>query len=252
MRNDDQLMENKKKGSVLSATNLSKRFGSREVLTNINLDIYPGDILALLGSNGAGKTTFISIAVGLRKPTSGSIELFDRNPAIPVNRRRVGIALQDAGFLDSLTLRETINFVGAHFPDPLDTAELLSRFELEKYIDRQIGALSGGQKRRLSVVAALVGQPDFLVLDEPTAGLDLEGRLQLWEEVRYFQRKGGAILLTTHYMEEVEALASRAVLISHGRIKAEGRPEEIKTQAGFTENASLQEVILKLDTKLGS
>jgi ABC-2 type transport system ATP-binding protein len=190
--------------------------------------------MALLGPNGAGKTTAVSILLGQRRPDAGSARLFGRDPTLPAARRPVGVTLQESGFPDNLTVREVVDLVRVHYPHPAATPDLLGRFGLAEVAGRRAGGLSGGQTRRLAVALAFAGRPRAVVLDEPTTGLDVEARHRLWEIVRAFVADGGAVLLTTHYLEEAQALASRVVVIAGGRIIAQGSVDDITARTGLS------------------
>jgi ABC-2 type transport system ATP-binding protein len=210
-----------------------KRYGRLEALRGVDLQLRPGELVALLGPNGAGKTTAVSILLGQRRPDAGSARLFGRDPTLPATRRLVGATPQVAGFPDNLTVAEVVDFVRVHYPDPAPTPELLERFGLAELAGRRAGGLSGGQTRRLAVALAFAGRPRLVVLDEPTTGLDVESRRSLWEIVRAFVADDGAVLLTTHYLEEAQALASRVAVLAGGRIVAHGSVEDIATRAGL-------------------
>jgi ABC-2 type transport system ATP-binding protein len=218
-----------------------KRYGRLEALQGVDLEIRPGELVALLGPNGAGKTTAVSILLGQRRPDAGTARLFGRDPTLPAARRPVGATPQAAGFPDNLTVREVIDLVRVHYP-------LLGRFGLSDVAGRRAGGLSGGQTRRLAVALAFAGRPRLVVLDEPTTGLDVEARRGLWEVLRDFVAKGGSVLLTTHYLEEAQALASRVVVIAGGRIVAHGSVDDITARAGLSrvQRASLEEAVLRL------
>jgi ABC-2 type transport system ATP-binding protein len=209
--------------------------------------------VALLGPNGAGKTTAVSVLLGQRRPDAGSARLFGRDPTLPATRRPVGATPQQAGFPDNLTVREVVDLVRVHYPDPAPTQQLLGRFGLAELADRRAGGLSGGQQRRLAAALAFAGRPRLVVLDEPTTGLDVEARRRLWETIRAFVAGGGAVLLTTHYVEEAQALATRVVVIAGGTIVAHGSVDDIAAQAGLSRGhlrapapPGLEEAILRL------
>ena len=210
-----------------------KRFGETEALRGIDLVVNEGEILALLGPNGAGKTTSIGILLGLRRPDSGHALLFGRNPVHPEARRSVGATPQDLAFPPTLRVREIVDLVRAHFAAPLETSAALSRFGLTDIAARQAGGLSGGQRRRLGLALAFVGQPRAVFLDEPTAGLDVDARRAAWDAISEYAVEGRTVLLTTHYLEEAERLASRVVVIHEGRVVAEGSPSALRDQAGL-------------------
>ena len=239
--------------AVAELRGVHKRYREVEALRGVDLDIQPGELVALLGPNGAGKTTAVRVLLGLRRPDAGSARLFGRDPALPATRRLVGATPQVAGFPDNLTVREVVDLVRVHYPDPAPTPELLGRFGLAELAGRRAGGLSGGQTRRLAVALAFAGRPRMVVLDEPTTGLDVEARRGLWEILRAFVADGGAVLLTTHYLEEAQALASRVAVIADGTIIAHGTVDDITVQAGLSRGhlrvpspPGLEEAILRL------
>jgi ABC-2 type transport system ATP-binding protein len=219
---------------VAELRGIHKRYGTVEALRGVDLRLHPGELVALLGPNGAGKTSAVSILLGQRRPNAGSARLFGRDPTLPAARRPVGVTLQESGFPDNLTVREVVDLVRVHYPDPAPTRELLDRFGLTEVAGRRAGGLSGGQTRRLAVTLAFAGRPQAVVLDEPTTGLDVESRHRLWEVVRAFVAGGGAVLLTTHYLEEAQALASRVVVIADGQIIAQGSVDDITARTGLS------------------
>jgi len=200
------------------AVAVSRNFGQVMALHEVSMDVPAGQLVGLLGPNGAGKSTLLSLLVGLRRPSAGRVELFGGDPRATASRQQLGATPQESGLPPTLRVREVVDFVGRHYPDPVATSELLGRFELDGLTSRQTGALSGGQKRRLAVALAFVGRPSLVVLDEPTTGLDVDARRGLWDGVRSFHADGGTVLLTSHYLEEVEALAQRVVVIDSGRV----------------------------------
>jgi ABC-2 type transport system ATP-binding protein len=203
------------------AIEVSRRYGDVLALDRLSLDVAAGELVGLLGPNGAGKSTLLSLLTGLRRPTSGRVELCGGDPRDPARRRSLGVTPQETGLPPSLRVGEVVDFVRAHYPDPLGRAEALARFGLADLVKRQTGGLSGGQKRRLAVALAFVGRPRIVFLDEPSTGLDVEARHALWNGVREFHAEGGTIVLTSHYLEEVEALAQRVVVIGGGRVLAD-------------------------------
>jgi len=218
----------------VEATGIVRRFGDATALDGVDLRLEDREILALLGPNGAGKTTLVAILLGLRRPDAGEARLYGRNPRDPGARTRIGAALQDARFPGTLRVAEVVDLVRAHFSDPLPRDDLLERFGLTEVAHRQAGGLSGGQRRRLAVALAFAGRPSAVFLDEPSAGLDPEARHGLWDEIRGFAHAGGSVLLTTHHLDEAEALASRVAVIDHGRLVATGTVGEIRQGAGQT------------------
>jgi ABC-2 type transport system ATP-binding protein len=220
--------------AVAELQGVHKRYGKVDALQGVDLELWPGELLALLGPNGAGKTTAVGILLGQRRPDAGSARLFGRDPTLPAARRLVGATLQESGFPDNLTVAEVVDLVRVHYPDPAPTRELLDRFGLAEVAGRRAGGLSGGQTRRLAVALAFAGRPRAVVLDEPTTGLDVEARHRLWEVVRAFAADGGTVLLTTHYLEEAQALASRVVVIAGGQVIAQGSVDDITGRAGLS------------------
>lgn len=215
--------------TLASVKNVTRRFGDVTALDDVTLDIHSGSIVGLLGPNGAGKSTLLSLLQGLRRPTSGTVELFGGSPQNARNRLRLGSTPQATALPDTLRVGEVLDFVGAHFPstelrdrtglrDRNRTAEVLDEFGLTELARKQTGALSGGQKRRVSVALAFVGRPQLVLLDEPTTGLDVDARRVLWEAIRRQHDAGATIVITSHYLEEIEALAERVVVIGGGRL----------------------------------
>jgi ABC-2 type transport system ATP-binding protein len=203
------------------AVDVTRRFGDVVALDRLNLDVPAGQLVGLLGPNGAGKSTLVTLLTGVRRPTAGTVELCGGDPRDPASRRSLGVTPQETGLPASLRVGEVVDFVRAHYPDPLDRAELLDRFGLSDLAGRQCGGLSGGQKRRVAVALAFAGRPRIVFLDEPTTGLDVQARRALWDGVRAFHADGGTVVLTSHYLEEVEALAERVVVIGGGRVLAD-------------------------------
>lgn len=210
----------------------TRRYGDVTALDRADLEIRSGELVGLLGPNGAGKTTLLNLLVGLRTVTSGRVELFGGDPRDPARRRQIGVTPQDTGLPATLRVGEVVDFVSAHYPDPVDRDELLERFGLAELARRQTGGLSGGQKRRLAVALAFVGRPRMVFLDEPTTGLDVQSRHALWAAIREFHEKGGTVLLTSHYLEEIEALAERVVVLGQGRVLADDSVEAIRGLVG--------------------
>jgi ABC-2 type transport system ATP-binding protein len=213
---------------------VTKRFGRVAALDAVSFAVAEGEVVALLGRNGAGKTTAIAMLLGLRRPDEGAARLFGADPRRPASRRNVGATPQETTFPGTLRVREVIDLVRAHFARAVPAATLYERFELGRLVNRQLGGLSGGERRRVGVALAFAGEPRLVVLDEPTAGLDREARQAVWEAIRTHTRAGGALLLTTHQLEEADALAERIVLLDGGAIVADGSIAEVKAGAGLT------------------
>jgi ABC-2 type transport system ATP-binding protein len=214
------------------AVGATRRYGTVTALDGVDLDIPAGSVTGLLGPNGAGKSTLVSLLVGVRRPTAGRVELFGGDPRDARNRRHVGVTPQETGLPSTLRVGEVVDFVAAHYPDPVPRDRLLDEFGIGDLVRRQTGALSGGQKRRLAVALAFVGRPRLVILDEPTTGLDVEARRSLWGNVRAFHATGGSVLLSSHYLEEIEALADRVVVLAGGRVLAEDTVGAIRGMVG--------------------
>jgi ABC-2 type transport system ATP-binding protein len=218
-------------GSVVaSLEGISKNYGEVRALRNVNFTVGAGQVVALLGPNGAGKTTAVKLLLGLLQPSSGKARVFGGDPTNPHNRMRAGAMLQVGRVPETLRVREHIDLFSSYYPRPLPLEEVLAAAGLEKLRDRKFGDLSGGQRQRTLFALAICGDPDLLFLDEPTVGLDVEARRALWEEIRRLVERGKTVLLTTHYLQEADALADRIAVINQGAIIAEGTPAEIKAQ----------------------
>jgi ABC-2 type transport system ATP-binding protein len=220
--------------SVAALSEVTKRFGAVAALDGVTLEVHGGDVLALLGPNGAGKSTAIAVMLGLRAPDAGQARLFGLDPRKPAARRFVGVTPQETAFPLTLRVSEVVELVRRHYPRPLPTSLLYERFELEALARRQLGGLSGGERRRVAVALAFAGAPQLVVLDEPTTGLDRSARGAVWDAIGAHADGGGTVVLTTHHLEEADALARRIVLIEAGKIIADGSVNEIKTAAGLT------------------
>ncbi len=218
---------------IAEVQDVYKKLGRVQALAGVSLEVNEGELLALLGPNGAGKTTLVSLLVGLRAPDAGRVRLGGGDPRQPSSRRILGVTPQNTGFPPALRVHEVIDLARAHYPNPPSTEEILRRFDLADLAKRNVNALSGGQARHLAVALAFSGSPRLAVLDEPTTGLDVESRRALWEQIVRFKQEGGTVLLTTHYLEEAEALADRVVVLAQGRVLTEGSPDEIKRRVGL-------------------
>jgi ABC-2 type transport system ATP-binding protein len=215
---------------VASLEGVSKNYGEIRALQNVNFTVRAGKVVALLGPNGAGKTTAVKLLLGLLQPNSGKTRVFGGDPTHPQNRVRTGAMLQVGRVPETLRVREHIDLFSSYYPKPMPLEEVLAVAGLEKLRDRKFGDLSGGQRQRTLFALAICGDPDLLFLDEPTVGLDVESRRALWEEIRRLVVRGKTVLLTTHYLEEADALADCIAVINQGKIIAEGTPAEIKAQ----------------------
>ncbi len=212
---------------LLGAT---KNYGETVALNNVSLEIAAGGVVAILGPNGAGKTTTVKLLLGLTAPTSGKALLFGNDPRAIASRQRVGAMLQVAKVPETLRVREHIDLFRSYYPKPLSASEVVELGGLTGIENRKFGELSGGQRQRVLFALALCGDPEALFLDEPTLGFDVEVRRAFWNQIRGFVAKGRTVVLTTHYLEEADALADRVVVIDHGRIIADGSPAEIKSR----------------------
>ena len=218
-------------GPVAELKQVVKRYGAVSALRGVDLGLEGGQVLSLLGPNGAGKTTAVKLLLGLTSPTTGAVHVFGGDPRNPVTRRRIGTMLQVGKVPETLTVSEHINQFRAYYPNPMPLAMVLESANLGGLEKRRFGALSGGQRQRLLFALAIAGNPDLLFLDEPTVGLDVEARRMFWSEVRKLVAAGRTVLLTTHYLEEADALADRIVVINQGQVIASGTPAEIKSRA---------------------
>jgi len=215
---------------VASLEVVSKNYGEVRALRSVNFTVRAGQVVALLGPNGAGKTTAVKLLLGLIQPDSGKARVFGGDPTNPQNRMRTGAMLQVGRVPETLRVREHLDLFSSYYPNPMPLEEVLAAAGLEKLRDRKFGDLSGGQRQRTLFALAICGDPDLLLLDEPTVGLDVESRRALWEEIRQLVERGKTVLLTTHYLEEADALADRVAVINQGEIIAEGTPAQIKAQ----------------------
>lgn len=203
-------------------------YGKTLALDGLDLALPAGQMLALLGPNGAGKSTAISLLLGLQRADTGTAELFGLPPQALEARRRAGVMLQAAAVPDTLKVRELIDLTRSYYPQPRSVADLVALAGLDGLMVRRYGQLSGGQQRRVQFALAVCGRPELLFLDEPTTGLDIDARQTLWKAIRELRSQGCAVLLTTHYLEEAEALADRVVVVNHGRIVAEGTVAQVR------------------------
>jgi ABC-2 type transport system ATP-binding protein len=217
---------------VAELDEVRKDYGTTRALDGLSMTLRAGEVVALLGPNGAGKTTAVSILLGIKRPSAGRATLFGDDPRSTSPRRHIGVTPQDVAFPAGLRVAEVVDLVRAHFEAPEPRETLLRRFELADLARRQAGGLSGGEKRRLALALAFAGRPKAVFLDEPTAGLDVEARRSLWTVLQAHAGAGGTILLTTHRLDEAEALATRIVVLDHGRVLASGSIESIKEAAG--------------------
>jgi ABC-2 type transport system ATP-binding protein len=213
---------------------LRKRYGAVTAVDGIDLDIRRGEVFGLLGPNGAGKSTTVEILQGNRVRDAGEVSVLGADPATGTRawRSRVGIVWQDESAPAELTVRETVRHFARYYPRPRDPEEVIGLVGLEATADSRVKALSGGRRRRLDVALGVIGGPELLLLDEPTTGFDPAARRQFWELIRKLAGEGTTILLTTHYLEEAQALAHRLAVIAQGRVVAEGEPAALRERFG--------------------
>lgn len=215
-------------GALARLSGVKKRYGETVALDGLDLEVRPGELLAVLGPNGAGKTTAIGIMLGLQEPDAGEARLFGRSPHDLTARRGVGVMMQEMALPDALRVHELIQMTSAYYPDPRPVAETIALAGVEKIAQRPYIKLSGGQKRQAQFALAICGRPRLLFLDEPTTGLDINARETMWATLRKVVAGGTSIVLTTHYIEEAQALASRVVVMAKGRQVAAGTVAEMR------------------------
>jgi ABC-2 type transport system ATP-binding protein len=217
--------------AIASARDVKKSYGDVIALNHLNMEIRAGELLALLGPNGAGKTTLVRLLLGSARPDAGSVSVFGADPHSGQMQTRVGAMLQVGRVPETLKVREHIDLFSSYYPNPLPLDEVLTIAGLTEIKDRAYGELSGGQKQRVLFALAVCGNPDLLFLDEPTVGLDVEARRLMWAQIRTLIARGKTVLLTTHYLNEADALADRILVLNQGAIIAEGTPADIKARA---------------------
>jgi ABC-2 type transport system ATP-binding protein len=229
---------------LIAVENLSRRFGAVQAIDNVSFDVAAGEIFGLLGPNGAGKTTALECVLGLTRPDAGYIEICGIDARLRQAREKTGAVLQATGLQDKITPREALNLFAAFYPASIDSRTLLERFGLMEKADAAFETLSGGQKQRLALALAFVGDPQVLLLDEPTTGLDPQIRREVQIHIRGLKAEGRAVLLSTHDMDEVAQLCDRVAVIARGQIVATGTPRELIADSG----ESLEDAILRLTT----
>ena len=215
---------------VVELSNASKHYGHVQALKDVSLRIEQGEVVAMLGPNGAGKTTSISLMLGTRKPGGGTARLFGLDPRDRHARSRIGVMLQESGVPGMLRVEEIVDLFRSYYPAPMPRGQAVRLAGLEEKARSLVKDLSGGQRQRLYLALAVCGDPDVLFLDEPTVGMDVEGRRQFLQEIRDLAGRGRTIVLTTHYLEEADQLAHRVIVIDHGRLIADSSPAEIKSR----------------------
>ena len=225
------------------AKDLVKNFGKVRAVDGISLKVEPGEIVAFLGPNGAGKTTTIDMLLGLGKPDEGTVSIYGQSPRSAIAHGLVSAVMQSGGLLQDVTVRETVQLTSTLFADPRPVDEVLSRAGILDIGDRLVGKCSGGQQQRLRFAMALLSDPGLLILDEPTTGMDVEGRRDFWNAIRQDAARGRTVIFATHYLDEADAYADRIVLVRKGKVVADGSAAEIKNlSAGRTVRASVENV----------
>ncbi|MBP2319668.1 ABC-2 type transport system ATP-binding protein [Kibdelosporangium banguiense] len=233
----------REQGAAVFTAGLTKHYGEVRAVNGIDLVIAPGEVVALLGPNGAGKSTTVDMLIGLTKPDAGEVRVFGREPRKAVEEGAIGAMLQNGTLLDDATVAETVGMIASLHRKPMPVAEAMRRAGVEDLKDRRCTKLSGGQKQRVRFAVALVANPDLLVLDEPTAAMDVGTRREFWGSMREFTDAGRTVLFATHYLDEAEEFADRVVLMREGRIVADGSVAKVREMAsGRTISAVLAHV----------
>jgi ABC-2 type transport system ATP-binding protein len=225
---------------AIELAGVHKNFGHVEAVKGINLSVVPGEIVAFLGPNGAGKTSTIDVILGLSQPTSGRVSVYGMHPRQAIARGLISAVMQTGGLLKDLTVAETAQYTASLFARSEPVAGVLKRAGIDGIADRMVGKCSGGEQQRLRFAMALLPDPELLILDEPTTGMDVEGRRSFWAAIRQDAELGRTVLFATHYLEEADAYADRIILLRHGEIVADGTSAEVKAlAAGRTVRATL-------------
>ena len=216
---------------AIDLQHLTKRFGAVTAVNDLTLQALPGEIVAFLGPNGAGKTTTIDMMLGLARPDAGEVRIYGKSPADAIARGEIAAVMQTGGLLKDFTVAETVEFTASLYPHARPTDEVLERAGIRHIAARRVGKCSGGEQQRLRFALALLSDPRLLILDEPTTGMDVEGRREFWQAIRQDATRGRTILFATHYLDEADAYADRIVLVREGSIVADGTTAEIKNLA---------------------
>lgn len=218
---------------IAQLSSVIKRYGALTAVDQLDLMLHRGELLALLGPNGAGKSTAIGLLLGLMPADAGKVELFGRNPQELMARRRIGVMLQEAALPPTLKVGELIRLTSSYYPAPRSVQESADLAGVSDLLQRPYGKLSGGQKRRVQFAMALCGRPELLFLDEPTVGMDIEARQKLWAAIRHLVAEGCSVVLTTHYLEEAEALADRVCVMARGKVISEGTVDDLRARVAL-------------------
>ncbi|MEV0612290.1 ABC transporter ATP-binding protein [Nonomuraea sp. NPDC050404] len=222
-------------GNALEMRAVTKDYGPVTALAGVDLDVGRGETVALLGPNGAGKSTLLTIALGLRAPGSGTARVLGRPPVEALRAGRIGVLLQESGLLEDVRVADLVAAVAGMYPEPLPPRQALRAANIEDLAGKRVGRLSGGQRQRVRFALCVVGDPDLLVLDEPTVGLDVEGRRALWQELRARTGRGRTAVFATHYLAEADDYADRVVLLAGGKVIADGTVATVKSLVGGSE-----------------
>ncbi|WP_214106516.1 ABC transporter ATP-binding protein [Acrocarpospora catenulata] len=236
--------------TAIHVRGLAKRYGQTRAVDGLDLDIRRGEVFAILGPNGAGKSTTVEILEGYRKRDAGEVSVLGVDPGRATRqwRARLGIVLQTANDAAELTVRETVRHFAGYYPRPRDPDEVIEKVGLTEKAGTRIRKLSGGQRRRVDVALGVIGNPELLFLDEPTTGFDPEARRQFWDLIKGLAADGTTIVLTTHYLDEAEALAQRVAVIARGRIVAEGDPATLGGRASARAKVTWADGVVETDT----
>lgn len=214
---------------IAELSGVYKKYGNTVALDGIDLKVPGGELLSILGPNGAGKTTAISLLLGLKKPDAGKVTIFNKSPLLLEARRYVGVMMQEVILPPEQRVKELIDLTASYYPDPLSIKEVMDMANITSLAKRPYGKMSGGQKRQVQFAMALVGRPKLLFLDEPTVGMDIQAREMMWGVMRQLVDRGTSIVLTTHYLEEAEALADQVVVLARGRVVTKGSVDDVRT-----------------------
>lgn len=237
--------------SAIRVENLRKEYGKTTVLDGIDFEVRQGEVLGFLGPNGAGKTTTLEILVGIIHASSGNISFFGEPVTYPLSdeiKSRIGMSFQAGGLYDDLTVRETLNVFASLYDTAANIDECIKAVDLTKQTKKKVRHLSGGQQQRLVFAMSIINDPDVIFLDEPTVGLDPKNRHDIWGLIRRMQEEGKTIILTSHYMDEIEELADRILFLHNGKIRVQGTIAQVQRAIG-KEGESLEDTIIQLDTR---
>lgn len=217
---------------LIRVENIYKKFGTKEVLKGISFEVNRGEIIALLGKNGAGKSTLIHLLTGLIKVNSGVISIGGRDVHDSLTKNRTGIMFQNNINMDKLTVSETLEMMRAHYRNPLPISVLIELAQIQDFLDQRVSDLSGGQQRRINLVSALVGDPDIIFLDEPTNSMDSHSRYKFWQLMAQLKSAGKTVIVTSHYLEELEDITNRILILSQGKLAYDGNLDRLRQRFG--------------------